>query len=409
MLVLQIKNSPIIDQQYEDYQPDFTIAAPGMLHMVHSHIYKGKRYRYTNQSIDIRFCFDGWTSPILKCTTDFGQLCNEFIVNITDSIQSNVNFYHYALTCYLFRAPSLKLGPQHDRTMYNGTSIKFYFYDTQSSLNKDSVVHVEFYHMVHNPNVALYYDTDHRATEGFDGWYSSDESAQFQSAEQLNLKTRNLFDIMTQPTSIGYTLMERQVISSVWNYIDFFMTSKTKQSQMSVHTQTVLQNQINNNMDRNIRHGSLGSIDVIPLQYSTKVTREHRAFTLINGMGILGGIVGLIIGCEACLFGYRPRSPWGLVHRCSMGWMRQSLLRGLRAHAPGTAEEVRVVPMIHPVHRRFSEAPVKFHHQNVQEEDDEDETIRMKKLEQRLHVFELLFQAYYIDDEVFRSLHRSMN
>jgi hypothetical protein len=247
-------------------------------------------------------------------------------------------------------------------------------------------------------------------TEGFDGWYTSDESAQFQSSEQLNLKTRNLFDIKAQSTSIGYALMERQTMSSVWNYIGFFGSSSI-QSQMSIHTQYILQNQ-NNGSISDVSSGIvMDSIDVVPLQYSTKVTCEHRAFTLVNGLGILGGIVGLIVGCQGCLFGYRPRSPWGIVHRCSTGWMRQSLLRGLRARVPGAAEEVRVVPMVHPVHRRFSEAVVKFHNHNVQEEDDEeeeDETSRMKKLEERLHVFELLFQAYYIDDEVFRSLHRAM-
>jgi hypothetical protein len=299
----------------------------------------------------------------------------------------------------------LKLGRKQDRIAYNGTLIKFHFYDIESlSFNNNSIVHIEFYHTEHNPNIALYSDN---ITEGFDGWYTSDESAQFQSSEQLNLKTRNLFDVKDYSASIGYILMERQTISSIWNYIGFFGDSSSgNQTQKSICTQYI---QNNNNISDTSLGTRVGSVEVVPLQYSTKVTREHRAFTLVNGMGILGGIVGLIVGCQACLFGYRPRSPWGIVHRCSTGWMRQSLLRGLRARVPGAAEEVRVVPMVHPVHRRFSEAVVKFHDHAIQgEEEEEDDTSRMKKLEERLHVFELLFQAYYIDDEVFRSLHRAM-
>jgi hypothetical protein len=30
VLVLQVQNSPVIDQQYEDYQRDLAISAPGM-------------------------------------------------------------------------------------------------------------------------------------------------------------------------------------------------------------------------------------------------------------------------------------------------------------------------------------------------------------------------------------------
>jgi hypothetical protein len=30
VLVLQVQNSPVIDQQYDAYQPDFSLVAPGM-------------------------------------------------------------------------------------------------------------------------------------------------------------------------------------------------------------------------------------------------------------------------------------------------------------------------------------------------------------------------------------------
>src|SRR5207249_3529267 len=42
--------------------------------------------------------------------------------------------------------------------------------------------------------------------------------------------------------------------------------------------------------------------------------------------------------------------------------------------------------------------------QRKEQHEEEDNIERMARLEERLHVFELLFQAYYINDEVFRSL-----
>lgn len=112
------------------------------------------------------------------------------------------------------------------------------------------------------------------------------------------------------------------------------------------------------------------------------------------------------------------------VHRWSFGQMRRSLLHGLRSRFPQGAN----VPIVHPVHRRFSVVQREHQKQMRQQQqqrlkkiydvddeetklsDDDDEGgeeergDRMARLEERLHVFELLFQAYYINDEVFRSL-----
>lgn len=373
--------------------------------------------------LDIRFCFDGWVgtaSPVLQCATDFGESCNSYLINITDNVKSNLNYYGTKLSCQLFRPPqrTFKLGRTNDRLAHSGSFLKFYYYGPPSSNN--SILHVELYHPDHDTNLPVY------NISGDFEWYSLDENAKFQSAEQMNLKTENVFEVHpTYATRIGYELLERQKMDgSAWNYIGF---GSTRVSQYSLRS-----NQMSADGDTiySTDPQPLGSLHVYPLQYDTTVMREQRAFTLVNGMGIVGGIFGLIVGFQASLFGYRPRSPWGIVHRWSVGLMRRSLLQGLRTRFP-TTDEVHI-PIVHPVHRRFSEAlaassispttvrKVQLMHATIVEEDDnltitsqkkeyeeeeeEDEGKRMARLEERLHVFELLFQAYYIDDEVFRSL-----
>ncbi|KAI8876499.1 galactose oxidase [Backusella circina FSU 941] len=381
VLSLQVKNSPVVDQKYYIRKPDSTIDVP-----------------------DIRFCFDGWVnqqSPVLQCATDFGESCSEYIVNITDNVYSNLNYYGTKLNCYLFRANTstnaFKLGRTDDRLASNGSFMKFYYYGNPSN---NSIVHIVFYPHQHNPNIPVY-----NIAGDFDGWYSSDEDAQFQSTEQENLRTENAFDV--GPTSVSrasYELKIRErLLQSVWNYIGF--STKT-------YVMHEVASQINTELSSthfSTEPQPLGSLQVFPIDYQTTVLREQRAFTLVNGMGIIGGIFGLIVGFQSSLFGYRPRSPWGIVHRWSVGLLRRSLLDGLKSRFP---EGVNI-PIIHPVHHRFSEGLLKGRETVVKDDVDSDFTARysqdddiqrMARLEERLHVFELLFQAYYINDEVFRSL-----
>lgn len=368
VLVIQIQNSPIIDQTHHD--DNVSIIAP-----------------------DIRFCFDGWVdhpAPKLQCTTDYGQSCTEYITDITKNVESNLNYYGSKLTCYLFWGSNVYLG--NNRLFSNGSQIQFHYYYDDSGTGIDynrSIVHVELYHPKHDPNIPVYNITN----GNFDQWYSDDEMAKFQADEQANLKTENVYTLhpLTQ-SQIGYEFTIREKIDlTAWNYIGFGTQRETlHQIQSSLYRDVVKSNV---HTEGNFLQGSFV---VYPVSRSTIVIREQRAFTVIHGMGIIGGIFGLIVGIQVNLFGYRPRSPWGIVHRWSVGLMRRSLLKGLRSRFSNQVH----IPIIHPVHRRYSEkGPTAII------EDDDDE--RMMKLEERLHVFEMLFQAYYIDDEVFQSLSSS--
>ncbi|KAG2218834.1 hypothetical protein INT45_007601 [Circinella minor] len=450
IIVLQIRNSPIIEEKYYMENENYTINVP-----------------------DIRFCFDGWTpgeSPIVHCSTDYGTSCTHYMINITEKIQTGLDYYGDPLTCFLFRAPdSFQLSRTSDRRGI-GSYLKFHYYGNQpgttldhDTLKNNSQIHIVFYNKYHNPNIPVYNitTTDNKDTSSLSEttnfeWYSPEENAQFQSTEQENLRTENAYDVKPDKvTTSSYELIERQEIQTgnIWNYAGVGTIRNTRyQITSSAMTESAVAQFITD-------PPPLGALHVFPKKFKVTVLQEQRAFTFVNGMGVIGGISGLIIGLQASLFGYRPHSPWGIVHRWSVGQLRQSLLNGLKSKFP----EVANVPIVHPVQRRFSVAghiiqPTDLsNHQKLQkklstepatwdqqhsleskpegsiknpsipiyqvdnetfceteeenttvrasiEEEDDDETSRMARLEERLHVFELLFQAYYINDEVFRSL-----
>ncbi|KAI8327968.1 hypothetical protein BC941DRAFT_445973 [Chlamydoabsidia padenii] len=417
ILILQVRNSPIIDQKYYVHNDDYTVDVP-----------------------DIRFCFDGWTSdnsktsPYIQCATDFGDSCSQYLIDISKHVETGLNYYGTKLHCYLFRAPpSFRLGRTNDRTLSNGSYLKFYYYGDRLPSNV-SHLHLVFYNKYHNPNLPVYHIDD-----PYDlpfTWYSDSEDAQFQSAEEENLRTENSFDLNPNVGSTSsFATIEREEIKSThfWNYIGiasvhkraYEIDSKAVSESMTTIYATDPQ--------------PLGSLHVFPASYEVTVLREQRAFTVVNAMGIIGGIFGLIVGLQACLFGYRPRSPMGLIHRWGMGQMRWSQ-GGILLPSPDDDDNGlhSPVPLVNPVHRRFSELDPKRKPSIITKKDEEadiekrpyyslpndndnymnnkppltviteTDEIRLARMEDRLQLMELLFKSYYINDEVFQSLDKAI-
>ncbi|KAI8099213.1 uncharacterized protein BX664DRAFT_381806 [Halteromyces radiatus] len=447
VLILQVRNSPIIDQKYYVHNEEYTVDVP-----------------------DIRFCFDGWTNdnsvvwPYIQCATDFGDSCSQYLMDISKNVETGLNYYGTTLRCYLFRAPvSFRLGRTNDRIISNGSYLKFYYYGDRLSSN-ESHLHLVFYNKYHNPNLPVYHIEDPYNLPF--SWYSDSEDAQFQSAEEENLRTENAFDLNPNVGSTSsFATIEREEIQSTnfWNYVGIASVHKrayeieSKAVSETVTTVYATEPQ------------PLGSLHVFPASYEVTVLREQRAFTLVNAMGIIGGIFGLIVGLQACLFGYRPRSPMGLIHRMGMGQMRWSISQGLLATRFDSLQTP--VPIVNPVHRRFSHLDIKrfphhhhhsnmdsfseneyyhspplpfpqehhhYHHHHHSHDNntnhlhsnndnnndlsgmmekemtyvrtmvaEQDET-RLARMEERLQLMELLFKSYYINDEVFQSLDKAI-
>lgn len=308
--MLQVRNSPIIDQKFYRHTDDYTIDVPGKYSS--SHFVKSVTLYMI---IDIRFCFDGWypdqvkTMPFLRCATDFGDSCSQYIINITDSVRTGLDYYGEQLTCFLFRSsPDFRLGRTSDRSSSSsGSYLKFHYYGDHLPSNQ-SRIHVTFYNKYHDPNLPVYNIHDPYNLPDFH-WYSKDENAAFQAAEQANLRTDNAFDLDTNSVSTGsYELSERQVIISdnVWNKYFGIGTARSVMHQIESQAMSEPSTAHYHSIP-----APLGAFNVFPRRYEVAVFREQRAFTLLNAMGIIGGISGLLLGLQALLFGFRPRSPWG--------------------------------------------------------------------------------------------------
>jgi hypothetical protein len=171
---------------------------------------------------------------------------------------------------------------------------------------------------------------------------------------------------------------------------------------------------------------STGTLYVLARICQTKVLSEQRAFTIMNATGVFGGLFGLLFSLQSCLFGHRPRSPWGYMHRWSFGHFRNSLLRGLQTNFfPEPKPQPIIVReesqrSVHHLHQQL-----RINTQNLSSLDPilvpptpmdtvrfsglSEGEIRIRLVEERIHLLERLFQAYYIDDEIFRSLDHALH
>ncbi|KAI9312370.1 hypothetical protein BX666DRAFT_1986808 [Dichotomocladium elegans] len=348
---------------------------------------------------DIRFCFDGYEdiypfddprNITVTCRTDTGYTCTDFITKLDNSVFVPV-FADYLgpVTCFLFRPPSdFKLSQTSG--INNGTRLLFSPFADTSITN--ARIHVSAYPKAMDPNIRIYNITDDTP------YLLSDEAvSNWRNLARNDFEANNIFTIEPFTYSVmTYNLIDHRYLQqSGWNYVGFLPNANHTPEVETTFRQEAP------NPNYAMTHADLGIIVVSPNIFALITDREVKVYTLVNALGFVGGIFGLLVAIQSWMFGYRPRSPWGVVQRWSVGNMRQSLLRGL-SNKFKTSPETGI-PLINPVHRRFS----------VLYDDDrskdmmtvpESEEERIGRVEERMQVLELLFKAYYVNDEVFRSL-----
>ncbi|KAI9312371.1 hypothetical protein BX666DRAFT_1866254 [Dichotomocladium elegans] len=348
---------------------------------------------------DIRFCFDGYEdiypfddprNITVTCRTDTGYTCTDFITKLDNSVFVPV-FADYLgpVTCFLFRPPSdFKLSQTSG--INNGTRLLFSPFADTSITN--ARIHVSAYPKAMDPNIRIYNITDDTP------YLLSDEAvSNWRNLARNDFEANNIFTIEPFTYSVmTYNLIDHRYLQqSGWNYVGFLPNANHTPEVETTFRQEAP------NPNYAMTHADLGIIVVSPNIFALITDREVKVYTLLNALGFVGGIFGILVAVQTWMFGYRPRSPWGVVQRWSVGNMRQSLLRGL-SNKFKTSPETGI-PLINPVHRRFS----------VLYDDDrskdmmtvpESEEERIGRVEERMQVLELLFKAYYVNDEVFRSL-----
>ncbi|KAF7725488.1 hypothetical protein EC973_009588 [Apophysomyces ossiformis] len=369
----------------------------------------------TVRTPDVRFCFDGWNNsaavqataafPRVSCMTDGGYSCTRFIRQLDMS-------YHqpwYAdqlgpVTCYLYAPPSsFLLGNTVDLSTNNGSQLIFYLWGNATVYGR---VHTSVYPPRMDPNMAYYFNDTSQLI-------SPQQGAAWLNNDRNDISATNIFDIEPGTYStINYQIQNHRYLEPTgWNYVGFLPQLNSTPEIVSEFRQEAP------NPGMLQPGGSIvGSVYVTPSAYVDVTLRETKIYSLVNAIGFIGGVFGIFVAFQAWMFGYRPRSPWGIVHRWSVGDMRRSISRGLI----NRFDLLRTpVPLVNPVHRRFSMFNIKsYGHGNDPDEEDalmspmspneNDDHHRLDRMEERLQLMELLFKSYYIDDEVFRTLDRAL-
>ncbi|ORZ25514.1 hypothetical protein BCR42DRAFT_400318 [Absidia repens] len=314
-LVDQVVNSPIIDQLSYIENPSATVTAP-----------------------DIRFCLDD-EHTVLRCGTDLGMQCSEYLIPMSTLAVHHRR--HRNPYCYLFRPPpSFRLGQTSDRLASNGSYLKFDYY-----FGQPTQVEAAFYHPRHNPNLAVYSIPAHQDQQQHYPftWNDPLEEMAFLSSEKKGSSlSTNIYQLDVNVVSSGsYELLQRvTLLDTFWNYVGFSPDVDT-----FYEIDTKVQSETGRS-DYSSNPRPLGSFHVFPMHYEIKTLHEQRAFALVNATGVFGGLFGLLVSFQALLFGYRPRSPLGVVHRWSIGDMKRSLLHGLqKSFVPQNTN----VPIVHPM------------------------------------------------------------
>ncbi|CAO3660620.1 unnamed protein product [Rhizopus stolonifer] len=344
---------------------------------------------------DVRFCYDGFPSesttlingdngaPGLACMTDNGYSCTQYVQQLDMSVfQPTFSDSLGSVNCFLFRAPDdFKLTSTSGSN--NGSRLLFtLFGDLATTYGR---IHISVFAKNMDPNAKVYNTNDNIPV-----YMSEADVLNWQTAERNDLQSTNVFTIEPSTYSaLSYDVVDHRYLQPVgWNYVGFLpITNSTPEIETNFRSEAP-------NPNYTTTHTDLGLVAIYPETWATLIDREVKMYTLVNALGFVGGIFGMLIAVQAWLFGFRPRSPWGVVHRWSTGSRKQSLLSGLQSKFK-TADSG--IPLVHPVHHRFST-------NEFQNLGQETEAQRVSRVEERMQVLELLFKAYYVDDEVFRSL-----
>lgn len=353
------------------------------------------------------------TTVDILCITDAGIGCNDYIRSLDMSLHKPYfGPLTNDLTCYLFTPPdTFMLGPNFAPPYNNGSYIHFILVGDPPTTT-GAVVHFNFYPLDADPNRNVYFgEPVPYMTLDITIWQNDDSNA---------LTTTNLLDVTPNQTgSLEYQLEYSQYLTNIgWNYVGF----------ASQYNQT---SDLTSSQYTSPSNGLGQYVNIVTLKPQTFTilnSTEKKIYTLVNAVGFVGGLFGILVAFQTVMFGYRPRSPWGIVHRWSVGQMKRSISQGLRSRFDLLHNTP--VPLVNPVHRRFSLLNVRSYgppdYYDSESDDidpqsldhrsdtfmippgDTDEKRRLERVEERMQLLELLFKSYYIDDEVFRRLDRAL-
>ncbi|KAI9258064.1 hypothetical protein BDA99DRAFT_539081 [Phascolomyces articulosus] len=414
---------------------------------------------------DIRFCFNGFTFqsdedgntyPQIKCMTNKGRQCDDNIVML------NLSYHKPYIPgtlldtqCFLFRGniEGDEEGPirlSHLLPEVN-TPESVVFSPILYNMSEQGRLYVSLYHAERDPNRVVYLDesTPLLTDDDLSGWKGDDRSA-----------TKGYVYKQMEYIAIDYQQkVTEKLQDTAWNYVGFAsFYNRIPDIEANYHTYGI------DDTPMEGEYGTIGNIQLGLTDSLTIISREQRVYSLVNGLAFIGGLYGLITAFQTAVFGYRPQSPFGILHRWSIGSMRHSIHRGLKNGFNGYKDTP--IPLVNPVHDRHTSLLYNnekktddndsrildkqrdiqnnnnqpFEHgqsvirnkfnngsettteallatddkgdleRNIESQQhqrhfgNENESQRLEFMEDRVQLLEHLFKSYYVDDEVFRKL-----
>ncbi|KAI9007941.1 hypothetical protein CLU79DRAFT_723383 [Phycomyces nitens] len=306
------------------------------------------------------------------------------------------------ITCFLYAAPSTFVLTDPARGVGNGTSLIFSFYGDPTVAG---AIHTVFFPPAMDPNIILY----NINTTGIDPIITPEQMDDWVVADLDDRYAQNVYTVNPNTTTtLGYDLQEYQYLrDSGWNNIGFAPEmDKTPQISTVFRSGTI---------SKNTRALSyiISTLKVFPNEYVDVILQEKKTSTLLDALGSAGGVLSLIMGVQLWLFGFRPQSPWGVVHRWSIGRMSHSIKENLRS---GFEPMHKAIPFVDPVGQTV--LPPTMIQPETEGKDTarllagptegSDQTQRLLHVEERIQLMEQMLKAYYINTEIFNEFSHSI-
>ncbi|KAI9484433.1 hypothetical protein BDB00DRAFT_878857 [Zychaea mexicana] len=298
---------------------------------------------------DIRFCFDGWTNPSLGCQTETLSIDDCVSLDYISPLDMGIHQPYFGYTgtvdCYLFHPrKSFQLSGTPNAPFYNGSRIQFSFYGTAHHVDTPGLIHITLYPPGMDPNLAYYFK---KSQYGYD--YDTSALDDWLYDESNNLVSENTYTVEANTSSaVSYQITIHQYLQeSAWNNFGIWYAYNATPS---IKTQSLQGGRSATPRPLNMTGNNF--LDVYPSSYTSVSLLDQRIYTILSSIGPCGGLLALLITLNSWIFGARPRSPWGIIHRIL--WTdrsRNSLLRGLREKFGGVAAAGNI-PFINPVDKR---------------------------------------------------------
>ncbi|KAI8148889.1 hypothetical protein BJV82DRAFT_663239 [Fennellomyces sp. T-0311] len=411
---------------------------------------------------DMRFCFEGWAIEGLQvgCQTDILSTQDCIATNYIHRLDMSLHVPYFGsglgeIQCFLFAPPpgAFVLGYQDksQNEQVRGKMVEFLFYGFPDLYDgtifpASGSVQVVVYPPGNNPNIQAY---NLAGQPGIMEQEISPENMQnWRISETVDTPDNSKFYVETgAASSIRYQLHKTtRLLNSTWNYFGIF--------QDKVETTTIdaiYEAGIPNNVY--LQQYAASALSVYPDGFVTVKDEESRVHTLYSSLSLAAALFPTFTQIIEMLFGVRGGSPWGKVQQwgTAIPQVRRSIEKYLKKDFGdyiGTrvpfVNAVQGDPTNHEKERHglqplfdsqksevlnnsLSETPSDLSASTAKaktriEEKDLDtidaplttnELYRshialqkeVKRLEQSLQFMEIVYKAYYMDNEIFVALH----